>query len=194
MTVELIESTLSEPISAVAPDEPAGDPRFAARVPAVMWPATTASRNEVTTRLSLPPFVLECAGSQEHRVRGLGLLLDWLSDCPGHSWQQRWIASGADAAAGGWREVPADRLRRRDHFTAGRHGALCTAVLVAIAADIVRPSLDWLVAAGIRSLAAAHDLMETRDPDGFGRLRQRCDGDSLVSERGAVITLCAVLL
>ncbi|WP_219070820.1 site-specific integrase, partial [Candidatus Mycobacterium methanotrophicum] len=189
MTVELVEPTLGEPICAVAPDEPAGDTRFAARVPAVVWPATTASRHEVTTRLSRPPFVLDSAGSQEHRVRGLGLLLDWLSDYPGHSWQQRWMASGADAAAAHWRAVPAKWLRRRGDFNSGRQRALCAAVVVAIAADVFRPSLDWLVGAGIRSLATAHDLMETRDPDGFTRLRKLCDSDRLVSARGRDYTL-----
>ena len=45
-------------------------------------------------------FVLDNANSQERRVRGLGWLLDWLADQPGETWQQRWMASGADAAGG----------------------------------------------------------------------------------------------
>jgi integrase len=128
--------------------------------------------------------VLNGVGSQKYRLRGLQLLLDWLSDQPGGSWQQRWMASGVDAAAAGWRQIPADWLHRHGRFNPGRHRALCAAVVVVIAADLVRPSLAWLVAAGTRSLVVVHDTMEARDPDGFARLRQLCDSDPLVSARG----------
>jgi hypothetical protein len=99
------------------------------------------------------------------------------------------LASGVDAAAADWRRVPADWLRRHDHFNPGRHAAMCAAVAVAIAADLVRPSPAWLVAAGTRSLVVVHDTMEARDPDGFARLRRLCDSDPLVSARGRDHTL-----
>ena len=35
---------------------------------------------------------------------GLKSLLDWLEDQPGDSWQDRWLASGADSAGRGWRD------------------------------------------------------------------------------------------
>ena len=188
MTIELVEPALREPIPPALVDDPGGT-RFPARVPTAAWSVTTAGRDEVTARLSRPPFVLDGAASQKHRSRGLRLLLDWLSDQPGDSWQQRWMSGGVDAAAADWRQVPADWLRRHDHFNPGRHAALCAAVAVAIAADLVRPSLAWLVAAGTRSLIAAHDMMEARDPDGFARLRHLCDSDPLVSARGRDHTL-----
>ena len=115
MTVEIDEPGLRQPTAPAGVDEPGGA-LFPARAPAVTWPATTATRDEVAARLARPPFVLDRTGSQGHRVRGVGLLLDWLSDQPGHSWQQRWMASGADAAAAGWRRVPGDWLHRHDHF------------------------------------------------------------------------------
>jgi hypothetical protein len=45
------------------------------------------------------------AGLPESRIhanhrRGLPVLLDWLGEQPGRTWQQRWLASGADAAGG----------------------------------------------------------------------------------------------
>jgi hypothetical protein len=38
-------------------------------------------------------------------------LLDWLGAQPGQTWQDRWLASGADAAGAAWRDIPAQWLR-----------------------------------------------------------------------------------
>ena len=50
-------------------------------------------------RLGGPPFVAPNVGTERHRLRGVRLALDWLTDQPGDTWQQRWLASGAEAAA-----------------------------------------------------------------------------------------------
>jgi len=71
------------------------------------WPATLQSRDTAWERLTQPPFVLDNAKSQQRRVRGLALLLDWLAAQPGQTWQDRWLASGADRAGAGWRQLPA---------------------------------------------------------------------------------------
>jgi hypothetical protein len=43
---------------------------------------------------------------------GLTKLLHWLGEQPGRTWQQRWVASGADAAGNlGWRELAGKWLR-----------------------------------------------------------------------------------
>jgi hypothetical protein len=55
-------------------------------------------------------------GAQKERVLGLKSLLDWVEDQPGDSWQDRWLASGADTAGRGWREVPAGWLHGRDRI------------------------------------------------------------------------------
>jgi hypothetical protein len=178
MTVAIAEPGVREPISRAGSDE-LGGAKSIARVPAGSWPATRASRDEVLARLTHPPFVLAGAGSQNHRVRGVRLLLDWLSDQPGDSWQQRWAASRADAAAAGWRRIPADWLDQQGQFNPSRHAALCAAVTVAIAADVIRPSLAWLVAAGTRSMTVVH----ARDAEGFAQLRDLCDNDPQVSAR-----------
>ena len=72
--------------------------RFPPRQVATDWPTTHQERAEVSERLTSGMFVLDNANSQERRVRGLAWLLDWLSDQPGETWQQRWMAS--DAAGG----------------------------------------------------------------------------------------------
>jgi hypothetical protein len=101
----------------------------------------------VLQRLTRAPFALGSAGSQKQRRRGLVLLLEWLSEQPGASWQDRWLASGADAAGARWRQIPAQWLRECGHDAEGQHAVLGAALTVAICAQVVRPGLAWLVAA-----------------------------------------------
>ena len=85
--------------------------RFPARRVPAAWPATLQPRAAAGERLTRPPFVLDDVKRQQRRVRGLAMLLDWLAAQPGHSWQERWLASGADRAGAGWRQLPAQWLR-----------------------------------------------------------------------------------
>jgi hypothetical protein len=153
------------------------DDRFVARRPAVDWPATRQSHREAFGRLMGPPFVLENAGSQKQRRQGLELLLAWLADQPGESWQQRWLASGADTAGTDWRRIPAQWLYDRGLYSEGRNALLCAALTVVICADIVRPSLLWFVASVTRGGALARCMARIRDGEGFARLRELCDRD-----------------
>ena len=91
---------------------------------------------------------------QQRRVRGLAMLLDWLAAQPGQSWQERWLASGADRAGAGWRQLPAQWLRDRGLPGEGRQAELCSALTVVICADLIRPSLGWLVSADARGNGA----------------------------------------
>ena len=75
------------------------------------WPATCQTRDAVWDRLTRAPFVVDNAHTQKIRLRGLTFLLDWLEDQPGRTWQERWLASGADAAGAGWRKSPARWLQ-----------------------------------------------------------------------------------
>ena len=145
-------------------------------------------------RLTRAPFALESAGSQQQRRRGLVLLLAWLSEQPGASWQDRWLASGADAAGARWRQLPAQWLRDRGHDADGQHAVFGAALTVAICAEVVRPGLAWLVAAVPRGGALARCMAQTRDVEGFARLREVCDRDAQVPaatghtlHRGAVV-------
>ena len=61
-------------------------------------------------------------GRDKTRRRGLTKLLDWLQSQPGDTWQDRWLASGADAAGFGWAELPLKvgvpaRRHQRDELT-----------------------------------------------------------------------------
>ena len=48
---------------------------------------------------------------------------------------------------------------------------LSIGLILAICADVIRPSLDWLAASGVSSWALARNLERSRDPGGFARLR-----------------------
>lgn len=164
--------------------------RFPPRPAAADWPATRKSRQEVFRQLTSAPFVLEKANSQQIRRNGVSLLLDWLEDQPGRTWQERWQASEAEAAGVAWRDVPAKWLHDRGHHAGWRQGALTGAVVVAICANVVRPSLAWLVAGAVgKNGALVRHLARSRDPEGFTRLRALCHRDPAVSAAAGSLTL-----
>jgi len=159
-----------------------------ARPQGAAWPATRQSRQQTWARLTRPPFVLANRASQGGRRFGLGVLLDWLEDQPGPTWQDRWLASGADADGTAWRQVLAAWLRQHGHDTQHRLDVVARAVLVAISADMIRPSVGWLVTAAFRRGALVGDLA-LRDPEGFARLRALCAADPSVPPATANRTL-----
>ena len=63
------------------------------------WWQTRQSREDLVERL-LGLFTDPGAGltRDKTRWRGLAKLLDWLQRQPGDTWQERWLASGADGA------------------------------------------------------------------------------------------------
>ena len=153
------------------------------------WPATHGDRGEVFARLTSGVFVLANPHSQERRLRGLAWLLDWLADQAGQSWQQRWMASGADAAGEAWRQVPIAWQQHRGRDSRWLRHELSGALVVAICGDLIRPSLGCLVAGAAGKGALTRNLERHRDPQGFARLRQLCQADPQVSPYAASLTL-----
>jgi hypothetical protein len=191
-----VTSGLAACVAVPAPPAERGPARtwFPPRPVPAAWPATAASRGEVLGRLTCPPFVLGTAGSQKQRVIGLRLLLDWLGDQTGRSWQERWMASGADAAGSRWRQIPAGWLHGSGRYSDGRRDALCGALQVAICADLVRPTPSWFAAAVMRGGALAACMSKARDPAGFARMGELCtnahvgaDARTHIMHRAAVI-------
>jgi hypothetical protein len=169
--------------------------RFPARSVTAGWPVTRADREETLKWLTCAPFTSGSAGAQKGRALGLASLLDWLEDQPGDSWQDRWLASGADSAGRGWRDVPAGWLASRGSYSDARLGRLAAALLTVICADVVRPGMSWFAGSVMRGGHLVTGMQAGRDPDGFTRLRELCDRDRHVSaqarahvlHRGAVI-------
>ena len=147
--------------------------RFPPRPATAQWPATAQSRDQVAQQL---------AGQLPGNAGGLEALLDWLAGQDGGSWQQRWLASGADAAGAAWWQLARDWLHRRSGHPVPKVAALVSALVTAICADIVRPSLAWLAAGGRDHGELARAMAVLRDPEGFARLRALCDSDPAVSK------------
>ena len=153
------------------------------------WPATWRGREEVWEQTTSPPFVLANTGTESKRVRGLTRLLDWLEGQPGQTWQERWLASGAEAAGISWRQVPMSWLDGHGRRSQWLPAELSSALKVAICADLLRPSLGWLVSAAAIKGALARDLGQSRDSDGFARLTAQCDEHLGISARARLRTL-----
>ena len=163
--------------------------RFPARPVVTDWPATGQERGEVWERLTSGLFVLDNVNSQERRVRGLAWLLDWLADQPGRTWQQRWMAGGADAAGGDWRQMPIAWQQARGRESRWLRDELSGALVAVICGDLVRPSLNCLVAGAAGKGSLTRNLARIRDPQGFARLQALCDSDPRVSTYAASLTL-----
>ena len=98
---------------------------FPPRPAAASWPATQASRSSVLTRVLAPPFALEHSGSQQTRRLGVLAVLSWLQTQPGDSWQDRWLASGAQDH-GDWRELVHSPRLAAPRITGGTAAAVPT--------------------------------------------------------------------
>jgi len=161
--------------------------RFPPRRAVAEWPATAQSRDEVAERL---------AGLLPGKASALEALLDWLQGQDGGSWQQRWLASGADAAGAAWWQLARDWLQRRSGHPGPAVAALVSALVTAVCSDILRPSLAWQVAGGRDHAELARAMAALRDPEGFARLRALCDSDPGVSKTAGSRTLrrAAVIL
>src|SRR5262249_4529543 len=136
------------------------------------WPATALPRAEAGR---LVERVLAATSSapvtRGRNAPGPGLLLDWLEGQPGVTWQERWVASGASGSGAGWRAVPARWLEGRGHRSKRWLTAMSVALRAAVCADVVRPSMRWLIG----GMAAGHFagvLAAERDPAGFAGLRE----------------------
>jgi hypothetical protein len=159
--------------------------RFPARPVAANWPATRRDHGQVLNRLTRAPFILPGSSSQLQRVKGLSMLLDGLQQHPGETWQQRWLASGAEAAGASWRGVFFPQTSTYDDQPEWRKSALSSALVAMVCADTLRPSLSWLLAGTTGPGIVVRNLARSRDVAGFARLRTLCDNDPDVSTAGA---------
>ena len=106
--------------------------------------------------------------------RGLTALLDWLEQQPGRTWQDRWLASGAEAAGRAWtdlvrREVPSLAARPAGHVRTD----LLTAMRLMLTGQVLRPGYAWLLR--YRPSVLLEEARSRIDPAGFARLRAHFD-------------------
>ncbi|MGB8383065.1 MAG: hypothetical protein WCG47_17765, partial [Dermatophilaceae bacterium] len=133
------------------------------------WPQTARGRTDILTALD----VLESGVAEKERNRrrlGMNLLLDWLERFEGTSWQQRWLASGADVAAGTWTErVDVIGLRPGAQGRAQLTGAAGRLIVL----GAIRPSYQWLYR--LISSTVFERFRSVHDPQGFAALDVLCD-------------------
>ena len=172
--------------------------QFPPRPPVGDWSATGHTRSQVMSRLLTEPFLAGSALAQRNRRRGLVRVLGWLEQQPGDSWQDRWLASAADAQGNvAWRWLPA-RWKTGIPYGAGdsEHVRLniARAMSLLVCADVLRPSLSWLLTPATPAGLVA-DLTRGRDPDGFARLTTvwRADGSNTNTARLALRRIAAIL-
>jgi hypothetical protein len=173
--------------------------RFPPRAVAPSWPATQAGRSQVLTRLLAPPFALEHSLSQQSRRLGLLSVVNWLQTQPGDSWQDRWLASGAQDH-GDWRELVASPSAGRAAITEVNPRKLSPhlspGLMVLICADVIRPSIEWLLACPAARRGLATEMARTRDPVVFAQLAARLSQGTAVGTQSAqqALTRIAVIM
>jgi hypothetical protein len=169
--------------------------RFPARAGEQWWPHTGQTMEETLRRLTSAPFVPELKAAAAGRRRGVTKLLGWLSVFPGDTWQQRWVASGAQDHPGvSWVRLPLQWLAERGQPAACQQEHLSSGLLMLICGDVIRPGLAWMLTRTHRYLATA--MAHIRDPDGFDLLRQLAEAEAASSRLDARIaaTRIATLL
>ena len=140
------------------------------------WPLTEQQVGPLLAQMLAASLDLDEAGTQQRRRLGMVRLLGWLSDQSGDTWQQRWEASGADAAgnADWWRPMLAWARPERPDCGVSLSSNLRVCALMLVCADVIRPSLEWLLSP--RTPQNLIPLMaKLRDPGGFAELGALCD-------------------
>lgn len=120
-------------------------------------------------------------------------VLGWLSTFPGETWQQRWEAIGAEAADD-WREListeaingcPSDALSP----------PLSVGLLVLICAEVIRPSLRWLLSFAPARKSLAPKMARTRDTKVFSAMKHTCVTEQvgLLASQQAMIHISVIM-
>ncbi|PBA68816.1 integrase [Mycobacterium avium] len=149
--------------------------RYPARLVNNNWPKTRLSRAKVDSLvLSTSRDAIASKRVRDNRRWGLPHLLDWLEDQPGETWQDRWLASGADDAREDWAQIPEQWLRHDGRYSEHMLRLLTSSLLLVVGADVIRPSLEWLLTAG-KKRKLVRNMIYGRDRAGFQRLRQLCE-------------------
>jgi len=143
------------------------------RRPAPDWWQTCAAREAVLQRTLALPFTANSAPNVKTRERGLVKLLDWLGDQQGSTWQERWLASGAEAAGSSWLKIPLDWLAQRGRTRKYDDADLACGMIPLIGGQVLRPNYRWLMRLRPSSLLA--QFRRVADPEGFAALEAHCE-------------------
>lgn len=159
--------------------------RYTPRALPSTWRATGQDRDLVLIRMLQLLFTDTTA--RLRRRRELVSVIDWLADQPGRTGQERWQVGGADALGNAeWWRPSLECLQsgsQRYGSSVSVTSNLRVSLNLLVCADVIRPSLDWL----LTPFAPHHlatDMARVRDPEGFAELASRC----AVSGAGSTMT------
>ena len=151
---------------------------FPPRTVPATWPVTEDDRDRTLARLLTPRFTTDDASRAGHRRRGLIGLVNWLTDFPGDTWQQRWLASGAQPLGNAqWWQPWLPRLQSastRPGTSVSVTSNIRVCLLLLVCADVIRPSLGWLLTPRAPTTLVS-DMARIRDPEGFAEFAALCD-------------------
>ncbi|MEV0052463.1 hypothetical protein AB0H34_18400 [Saccharopolyspora shandongensis] len=165
-----------------------------AREVARTWWQTRASRSSVIERTLALPFTANSDANTRTRERGLVKLLDWLEDQPGETWQQRWLASGAEDVGRSWAQIPLEWLAGQGRARKYDRIDLAGGMIPLLAGQVVRPGYRWLLRQQPAQLLG--HIRRTFDPDGFAALEAHCDAtgrDGVLDRRHAMNRITWIL-
>jgi hypothetical protein len=148
--------------------------QFPPRPVPACWPATRADRGAVLGRVLAAPFALPHRLSQQTRRLGVLSVMNWLRAQPGASWQERWLASGAESHPDWQALVGAARPGGNEARPTRRLPHLAPGLLVLICADVIRPSMNWLLAYAPARRGLAVEMARARDSVAFAELTRIC--------------------
>ncbi len=135
--------------------------------------------DRLTEPLDLGP---DARGVMRRRIERL---LRWLAEFDGDTWEQRWLASGADAAPRGWAQAAFPH-----HNQNWQRSAVTGGLYHLIQARVLRPSYAWLLicrpGTGLTrflEVNAADQLPELRALPAYQQalVRQRCDAEHCIA-------------
>jgi integrase len=156
--------------------------QFPPRLAQAGWPQTRQSTEEIIESLTRPPLLAAHPGTRRERYRGVTRLLSWLDVFPGETWQDRWLASGAQDRPGQeWAGLPATWLASQGSGSPCDRGDLSTGLLMLVCADVLRPGLAWMLSRRHIHLTAA--MTAIRDPQGLNRLGEMVAADPVIITR-----------
>jgi integrase len=98
-------------------------------------------------------------GRINRRRAAIRAVTTWLLVFDGHTWQQRWVASGIDESGRAWSEEPSRT----------RCGLLVKGTEMLICCGVLHPDYSWLLDTGFNSLFGTYQ--RACDPAGFARVR-----------------------
>ncbi|MFE4335201.1 hypothetical protein ACFRQM_39100 [Streptomyces sp. NPDC056831] len=161
----IAQAAVATPVESPEEDKPL---EWEPRVCEASWWQTRQSRESLVERL-LRLFTDRSAGPtrDKTRRRGLSKALDWLEGQPGETWQDHWMASGADAAGFEWTDLP---LKGRGVAKRHQRDELATGPALLVAGQAIRPSYLWLLRQ--RQTVMLTEARAASDPDAFQQLDQ----------------------